>query len=73
MLAVGDAENDLAMFRIATIAVGVANADAAVIASGVPITEGRAGRGVPEALHKYLPNANEAVSAAGLSASGPVR
>lgn len=55
ILAVGDAENDLAMFRIATIAVGVANADAAVLASGVPITEARAGRGVAEALRQYLP------------------
>lgn len=60
VLAVGDAENDLAMFRVATIAVGVANADAAVMASGIPITEGRAGRGVAEALRTYLPRADDA-------------
>jgi hydroxymethylpyrimidine pyrophosphatase-like HAD family hydrolase len=57
ILAIGDAENDLAMFEIATIAVGVANADDAVRASGVPLTSASVGLGVAEALHRYLPRA----------------
>ena len=53
ILAIGDAENDLPMFRIATFAVGVANADEAVRASGVPLTMAAVGRGVAEALDRY--------------------
>jgi hydroxymethylpyrimidine pyrophosphatase-like HAD family hydrolase len=56
ILAIGDAANDLAMFAIATIAIGVANADEAVRASGVPVTTASAGRGVAEALRQYLPH-----------------
>jgi hypothetical protein len=55
VLAIGDAENDLPMFRAATIGVGVANSDDAVRASGVPLTGGRAGFGVAQALGRYLP------------------
>jgi hydroxymethylpyrimidine pyrophosphatase-like HAD family hydrolase len=55
IMAIGDASNDLAMFDIATIAVGVANADDAVRASGVPLTMASAGRGVAEALQTFLP------------------
>ena len=55
ILAIGDAANDLAMFNIATIAVGVANSDDAVRASGVTLTTASAGRGVAEALHRFLP------------------
>lgn len=55
ILAIGDAENDLAMFAVATIAVGVANADDAVRASGVPLTTASVGLGVAEALRRYLP------------------
>ena len=55
ILAIGDAANDLAMFAVATIAVGVANADDAVRASGVPLTAASVGLGVAEALHRYLP------------------
>jgi hydroxymethylpyrimidine pyrophosphatase-like HAD family hydrolase len=55
ILAIGDAANDLAMFEVATIAVGVANADDAVRASGVPLTEASAGMGVAEALRRFLP------------------
>jgi hydroxymethylpyrimidine pyrophosphatase-like HAD family hydrolase len=59
VLAIGDAQNDLPMFAVATISVGVANADDAVRASGVPLTKASAGRGVAEALHRYLrPAAN---------------
>lgn len=56
ILAIGDAANDLAMFRVATIAVGVANCDDAVRASGVPLTTASAGRGVAEALQRFLPS-----------------
>jgi hydroxymethylpyrimidine pyrophosphatase-like HAD family hydrolase len=55
ILAIGDAENDLPMFAIATIAVGVANADDAVRAAGVPLTTASVGRGVAEALDRFLP------------------
>ena len=55
ILAIGDASNDLAMFAIATVAVGVANADDAVRASGVPLTTASVGLGVAEALRRFLP------------------
>jgi hydroxymethylpyrimidine pyrophosphatase-like HAD family hydrolase len=55
IVAIGDAENDLAMFAIATFAIGVANADAAVRASGVRLTKASVGLGVAEALQPYLP------------------
>jgi hydroxymethylpyrimidine pyrophosphatase-like HAD family hydrolase len=59
ILAIGDAQNDLPMFEVATIPVGVANADDAVRASGVPLTEASVGLGVAEALHRYLPPPTE--------------
>ena len=43
------------MFAIAAIAVGVANADAAVRAAGVQLTSAASGLGVAEALHRHLP------------------
>lgn len=55
IIAIGDAMNDLAMFEIATIAVGVANADDAVRACGVPLTTASFGIGVAEALDRFLP------------------
>jgi hydroxymethylpyrimidine pyrophosphatase-like HAD family hydrolase len=55
ILAIGDAENDLPMFEAAAIAVGVANADDAVRASGVLLTEASVGLGVAEALARFLP------------------
>ena len=55
IIAIGDAANDLPMFAIATIAVGVANADDAVRASGVQLTAAAAGLGVAEALQRHLP------------------
>jgi hydroxymethylpyrimidine pyrophosphatase-like HAD family hydrolase len=55
IIAIGDAGNDLPMFAIATVAVGVANADDAVRASGVELTHGAAGDGVAEALRRHLP------------------
>jgi hydroxymethylpyrimidine pyrophosphatase-like HAD family hydrolase len=56
ILAIGDAANDLPMFAIAAVAVGVANSDAAVRASGVPLTTASAGRGVAEAIRDFLPH-----------------
>ena len=55
IMAIGDASNDLAMFKIATIAVGVANSDDAVRASGVHMTTASFGSGVAEALRRHLP------------------
>jgi soluble P-type ATPase len=55
IMAIGDASNDLAMFDIATIAVGVANSDDAVRASGVQLTRASFGSGVAEALRQHLP------------------
>lgn len=61
VLAIGDAENDLAMFAVATIAVGVANADDAVRASGIQLTQGMSGLGVAEALERFLPQRSEVI------------
>jgi hydroxymethylpyrimidine pyrophosphatase-like HAD family hydrolase len=55
IVAIGDAANDLPMLRLATHPYGVANADAAVRAAGVPITAAAAGLGVAEALRRHLP------------------
>ena len=55
IMAIGDASNDVAMFNIATIAVGVANSDDAVRASGVQLTTASFGSGVAEALRRHLP------------------
>jgi len=57
ILAIGDAANDLPMFAVATIAVGVANADDVVRASGVPLTTATFGAGAAEALRRFLPRA----------------
>lgn len=54
LLAIGDAENDMPMFSIADVAVGVANADATVRDAGVLITEGAYGLGVAEAVTVHL-------------------
>jgi hydroxymethylpyrimidine pyrophosphatase-like HAD family hydrolase len=58
ILAIGDAENDLPMFAVATIAVGVANADDAVRAAGVPLTTASVGLGVAEALREFVPRSS---------------
>lgn len=55
IIALGDAGNDLPMFDMATYPAGMANADAAVRASGVPLMSGIAGLGVVEALERFLP------------------
>jgi hydroxymethylpyrimidine pyrophosphatase-like HAD family hydrolase len=56
IIAIGDASNDVAMFDVATIAVGVANSDDAVRASGVQLTTASFGLGVAEALQRHLPS-----------------
>ena len=56
IIAIGDASNDVAMFDVATIAVGVANSDDAVRASGVQLTTASFGLGVAEALRRHLPS-----------------
>ena len=55
ILAIGDAANDLPMFAVATIAIGVANADDVVRASGVPLTTATFGAGAAEALRDFVP------------------
>ncbi len=54
VLAIGDAANDLPMFRFADIAVAVANADALVREAGIELTELPGGAGVAEAIRRYL-------------------
>ncbi len=54
ILAVGDAANDLPMFAVATIAVGVANCDDAVRTAGIVLTDASYGDGVAEALARFL-------------------
>ena len=54
ILAIGDAENDLPMFEMATYAVAVANADEAVRRAGVPRAALAAGDGVAEIVNGYL-------------------
>jgi hydroxymethylpyrimidine pyrophosphatase-like HAD family hydrolase len=54
VLAIGDASNDLPMFAVASVAVGVANADAVVRAAGVELTLASFGDGVAEALQRHL-------------------
>jgi len=58
VIAIGDAANDLPMFAIASIAIGVANADEAVRSAGIPLTSGAAGLGVAEALCMHLPSSS---------------
>jgi hydroxymethylpyrimidine pyrophosphatase-like HAD family hydrolase len=53
ILSIGDATNDLAMFRYATWPVAVANCDSTVRASGVFITSANHGHGVAEALQRF--------------------
>ena len=54
IVAIGDAENDLPMFAIATYAFGVANADDSVRDAGIRLTTGSFGDGVAEALNGVL-------------------
>lgn len=54
ILAVGDASNDLPMFAVATIAVGVANSDDEVRSTGIVITDAACGDGVAEAVARFV-------------------
>ena len=54
VLAIGDASNDLPMFRAATAGVAVANADAAVLAADVPRAGRPFGEGVAEIVRAHL-------------------
>jgi hydroxymethylpyrimidine pyrophosphatase-like HAD family hydrolase len=54
VLAIGDAANDLPMFRYADVAGAVANADALVREAGIELTELPGGAGVAEAIRRYL-------------------
>lgn len=54
VLAIGDASNDLPLFREATRAAAVANADAAVVTSGVPLARLPYGAGVAEIVREHL-------------------
>jgi 5-amino-6-(5-phospho-D-ribitylamino)uracil phosphatase len=54
VLAIGDASNDLPMFRAAHVAVAVANADAAVVDAGVERATLPCGAGVAEIVRAHL-------------------
>jgi hydroxymethylpyrimidine pyrophosphatase-like HAD family hydrolase len=58
VIAVGDATNDLPMFARADVAVAVANAEPALVATGVEVTDGAFGAGVAEALGRHLDLSN---------------
>ena len=54
VLAIGDATNDLPMFARADVAVAVANAEPALVATGVEVTGQPFGAGVAEAITRHL-------------------
>lgn len=54
VLAIGDASNDLPMFRAATTAAAVSNADDAVVAAGIELAGMPCGEGVAEIVRSYL-------------------
>lgn len=58
VLAIGDASNDLPMFRLADMALAVANADEAVRQAGIELTRARTGAGVAEAIDRHLASRN---------------
>lgn len=55
IIAIGDATNDLPMFAIADVAVAVANAEPALVATGIELASRPFGAGVAEALRLHLP------------------
>ena len=61
-LAIGDASNDIPMFRAATDAAAVANADAAVVAAGIRLARLPCGEGVAEIVRSYVAEAQRAVT-----------
>jgi hydroxymethylpyrimidine pyrophosphatase-like HAD family hydrolase len=58
VIAVGDATNDLPMFARSDIAVAVANAEPALVATGIEVTSEPFGAGVAEALSRHLDLSN---------------
>lgn len=54
VLAIGDASNDLPMFRVADRAVAVANADRAVADAGIALADASFGEGVAEIVRAHL-------------------
>ena len=54
VLAIGDASNDLPMFRSADVAMAVANADAAVLGAGIERASLPFGAGVAEIVRDHL-------------------
>jgi hydroxymethylpyrimidine pyrophosphatase-like HAD family hydrolase len=60
VLAIGDASNDLPMFRAATTAAAVANADAAVVAAGIRLARLPCGEGVAEIVREHVGAAQRA-------------
>jgi hydroxymethylpyrimidine pyrophosphatase-like HAD family hydrolase len=54
VLAIGDASNDLPMFRAADVAMAVANADAAVVDAGIERATRPFGEGVAEIITAHL-------------------
>lgn len=58
IIAIGDAVNDVPMFERADVPIAVANAEQALIDTGVEVTDGEFGAGVAEALERYLDPAN---------------
>lgn len=62
VLAIGDASNDIPMFRAATVAAAVANADAAVVAAGIHLATRPCGEGVAEIVRSFLAERQRAVT-----------
>jgi hydroxymethylpyrimidine pyrophosphatase-like HAD family hydrolase len=54
VLAIGDASNDLPMFRAADVAMAVANADRAVVDAGIERSSLPCGAGVAEIVRAHL-------------------
>jgi hypothetical protein len=54
LMAIGDATNDLPMFAMADVAVAVANAEPALVATGIELTRRAFGAGVAEALARHV-------------------
>jgi hypothetical protein len=54
VIAIGDATNDLPMFARADVAVAVANAEPALVATGIEVMQQPFGAGVAEALARHV-------------------